>query len=145
MTEKRKYKRYHMPKGTFAILRSKSDKLSNFEKMSMGEIAVAVYKTGPEKLGQIKNISLGGLAFDYVYGKKINRRKYELDVLMAEQGIYLHNIPYRTVSDDEIPDDINLDAVTMRRHAIHFGKLSLNQETTLKSLLDHRLAHLSIS
>lgn len=139
MTEKRKHKRYHMPKGTFAILRSKSAKLENFDKMSMGEIAVTVYKTGPEKLGQIKNISLGGLAFDYVYGKNKNPKKYELDVLMTEHGIYLHNIPYRTISDNVIPDDVNLDDVIVRRHAIRFGRLSTSQKTKLKTLLDHRL------
>ncbi len=139
MNEKRKHKRYNMPRGTFAILRSETDYLDNIDKMSMGEIAIAVYKTEPQKLGQIKNISMGGLSFEYIEGCRNHMDPLELDVLMTEKGIYLHNIPYKTITDEVITDELTLNAVNMKRLTIMFTDLSKHQKTKLRSLITNRI------
>ena len=97
MVERRKHKRYPMPRGTFAILRNEFDPLRNHTQMSIGEIAMVLYKSEPEAMGQVTNLSVGGIAFD---GNTIgvpDAEKVQLDLLMTEQGIYLHNIPYAVV------------------------------------------------
>jgi hypothetical protein len=97
MVERRKHKRYTMPRGTFAILRNEFDPLRNHSQMSIGEIAMVLYKSEPEVMRQITDLSVGGIAFG---GNTIgvpDAENVQLDVLMAEQGIYLHNIPYAAV------------------------------------------------
>jgi hypothetical protein len=55
--ERRIGRRYRVQPGTFAVLRSTSIELSKIKDMSMGEIAFAVIKSKPIKMGQIINIS----------------------------------------------------------------------------------------
>ncbi|MGD8944884.1 MAG: hypothetical protein PVJ37_16580, partial [Desulfobacterales bacterium] len=61
--ERRHHQRYGVRPGTFAVLRSTSIELSKIKDMSMGEIAFAVIKSKPIKMGRIINISTDGLAF----------------------------------------------------------------------------------
>lgn len=135
MQERRKHKRYTVTRGVFAILRSETDYLGNIEDMSMGEIAIAVYKAGPEKIGQIKNIGMGGLAFDYVEGNGRETGPLELDILMTEKGIYLHSIPHKIIMDTIMDDEINIDMVNMKRLSIMFTDLSKTHKESLTTLI----------
>ena len=95
MIERRKFKRYPMPRGTFAILRNELDQLHNHRRMSIGEIAMVLYKSKTEVMGQVTNMSFGGIAFENSSCKVPTTGEVELDLLMTEQGIYLHNIPFQ--------------------------------------------------
>ena len=97
MIERRKHKRYPMPRGTFGIFRKEMEQLSNHERMSIGEIAMVLYKSESQLLGQVANMSYGGIAFEDDTYNLPTSGKIELDLLMTEQGIYLHNIPYKTI------------------------------------------------
>lgn len=97
MIERRKYKRYSMPRGTFAILRNELDQLHNHRRMSIGEIAMVLYKSKTEVMGQVANMSFGGIAFERSHCRVPVTDEVELDLLMTEQGIYLHNIPFTAV------------------------------------------------
>ena len=97
MVERRKHKRYPMPRGTFVIIRNELVRLRKHSQMSIGEIAMVLYKSQPEVMGQVTEMSLGGLSFADHTGAVPDSDKTELDLLMTEQGIYLHNIPFATV------------------------------------------------
>jgi hypothetical protein len=97
MVERRRHKRYPMPRGTFVILRNKLDPLRNHTQMSIGEIAMVLYKSESEVMGQVTELSLGGIGFDCNFSGIVNADDVELDLLMTEKGIYLHNLPYSTI------------------------------------------------
>lgn len=138
MVERRKYKRYPMPRGTFAILRNESDPLRNHTQMSIGEIAMVLYKSEPEVMGQVTNLSVGGIAFD---GNTIciqDTEKVQLDLLMTEQGIYLHNIPYAIVPTRTAGQGIKMTQ-TFRTNALRFKCLDAEKKVHLRELLAHHV------
>ena len=138
MVERRKHKRYSMPRGTFVILRNKFEPLRNYTNMSIAEIAMVLYKSEPEAMGQVTNLSVGGIAFG---GKAIalpDAGKVQLDLLMTEQGIYVHNIPYAVV-----PIMTNgkrkKKTPAFRTNALCFKRLDEEKKGQLRELLAHRV------
>lgn len=139
MVERRKYKRYPMPKGTFAILRSGMRRLRNHDRMSIGEIAMVLYKSEPEVMAQVTDMSLGGLAFKWEAGVLPDLGGVELDLLMAEQGIYLHNIPYKRV-EPGTGEKSRKKAAKTRKSAFRFTRLDTDLKNRLRGLLAHHAA-----
>jgi hypothetical protein len=138
MIERRKYKRYPMPKGTFAILRNKMKRLDDHDRMSIGEIAMVLYKSEPEFMGQVTDMSLGGLAFSRAADPLPEPGEMELDLLMAEQGVYLHNVPYENVAAEAGEDRCEGSARTSR-NAFRFTRLDTELKKRLKGLLAYHV------
>jgi len=136
MVERRRHKRYPMPRGTFVILRNKLDPLRNYTKMSIGEIAMVLYKSESEVMGQVTELSLGGIGFECNHSDIANTDDVELDLLMTEKGLYLHNLPYATIpikSDDKGKKRTR----KFRTNAVRFKKLDSIQKQKLRELLSH--------
>lgn len=72
--------------------------MHNHQQMSVAEIAMVLYKSDPSMIRQVRDISFGGIGFDG--SGAVDNPKAELDVLMTQQGIYLHNVPYAHVTGD---------------------------------------------
>jgi len=138
MVERRKHKRYPMPKGTFAILRSEIKRLRDHDRMGIGEIAMVLYKSKPEIMGQVTNMSLGGLAFNWNADALPELGGAELDLLMTEQGIYLHNIPYKTVALQTGAENRKRSAKT-QRNAFRFTRLDTKLKKRLQGLMAHHV------
>ncbi|MBC2713101.1 MAG: PilZ domain-containing protein [Desulfosarcina sp.] len=138
MVERRKYKRYPMPRGTFIILRNESDRLRNHAQMSIGEIAMVLYKSDPELMGQVTDMSVGGVAFDGHNTGVSDADNVELDLLMTEQGIYLHNIPYAAVSVGPVGRG-KKKAPKLRTNVLCFKNLDAAQRGQLRELLTHHV------
>jgi len=136
MIERRKHKRIKVKEGIFAVIRGPSGRLNHFTEMSMGEIAVSVYKSNPVKLGQIKNISVGGLAFHYIPAKNNLEGPYELDILMTEKNIYLHNVPFEIISDEMIEKKPQVQEMPVKRTSLRFVDLSNQQLSKLQNILE---------
>lgn len=138
MVERRKHKRYHMPRGTFAILRNELDRLHNHKKMSIGEIAMLLYKSEPEVMGQVTDMSVGGIAFDGGNSDAPGGDHVELDLLFTEQGIYLHNIPYASVPNGPAGRG-KKKKPTHRANALRFKRLDSDLKDQLCELLAHHV------
>ena len=54
------------------------------------------------RVGKIKNISLGGLAFEYIVGDALKEDVTELDIFLVGNVFHLHNIPCRIVYDFDV-------------------------------------------
>jgi hypothetical protein len=121
MIERRKHERYHVKTGTFALLRSTSIEFSKIREMGMGEIGFAVIKSKPIKMGQIINISMNGLAFEYIERRDKPIKVFKLDILYAQDAI-----------ESEIP----LNTFTIRRCGVEFGELTSNQKSRLEFFLN---------
>lgn len=136
MAERRKHKRYSMPRGTFAILRNESDQLQNHAHMSIGEIAMVLYKSKRELMVQVTDLSAGGVAFDGHHTGVSDADSVELDLLMTEHGIYLHNIPYATVP--VVPSASGkIKTPELRTNALCFKNLDTELKGQVRKLLTH--------
>lgn len=134
MAERRHFKRYVMPRGTLAILRKTSARLKNHSHMSIGEIAMVLYKTPPEAMWPVKDIGLGGVAFGEDIGFIPDDDRLELDLLMTEQGVYVHNIPFVTVAAAS-KGRRQSKRLSIRTDALRFAGLGAAHQQTLQKLL----------
>lgn len=137
MVERRHHKRYAMPRGTLAILRSRLGRLRNHSNMQIGEIAMVLYKSDTSVIGQVTDMSFGGLSFNADPFPDSDVSGDELDLLMTEQGIYLHNVPYV-----EVParcDDTASTGDTARTVALRFKELNTEHKAQLRELIAHHV------
>jgi hypothetical protein len=112
--ERRKHKRYKAAQGAYAVL-------------------------GPEtsKLGQIKDISMGGLAFKYLADEARPNGAGELDIIIRQSSFCVKKIPIQTVSDFELARENAFSTVRLRQQGVQFGKLSSDQTSQLEFFLKH--------
>ena len=132
MIERRKHKRYTMPHGTLAILRSKLEKLRDHANMQIGEIAMVLYKSEASVIGRVSEISFGGLSFNTALASVPEQSDDELDLLLTEQGIYLHNVPYVDLSTRCGAADSSV--------SLRFGQLDSTHKGQIRELLAHRVS-----
>ena len=133
--EYRYHKRFQLNKDAFALIRSIHAGPLKIKGKSMGCIACAVFNAKPAKLGKIDNVSMGGLMFYHVDSKAQLRHAVVLDILLADCGFYLANIPFKTITDVVIPDEISSDAVELRQVRLQFQKLNTIQQVRLKDFI----------
>ena len=98
----------------------------------MGEIAFAVIKSKPIKMGQIVNISRRGLAFHYIDRKGDANRLFKMDILFAQDAFYLDRLLFKPIFDIEIDTEIPLNSFTMRKCGVQFGELNQQQRSQLE-------------
>jgi len=136
--EYRYHKRYQLIEDTFALIRPISTGPLKIRGKSMGCIACAVFNAKPVKLGKIDNISMGGLTFHHADSKEQLSRALVLDILLADCGFYLANMPFKTITDVVIPDEVFSDAIEIRQVRLQFQRLNAVQRSRLKDfLLNH--------
>jgi hypothetical protein len=124
MTEKkehRQHSRYQVPEGSFVTL-------------------------GPSNsiLGQILDISMGGLSFRYINSQP-DKPAHELhvDIYLSEGDMCLGRVPIKAVSDLETPDTVTCKADgplpvscrAMRRCGVQFGEMTQGQISQLASCI----------
>lgn len=85
------------------------------------------------KVGQVIDVSTGGLAFRYVGTEEPSNG--ELSIFLAERDFYVGQIPFRTVSDFETAGRTPSTSVALRRSGVRFGKLTDHQTSQLEHFL----------
>jgi hypothetical protein len=101
------------------------------------ESAYAAFGSDTMKIGQIVDISMGGLAFHYIAdGDQINGAR-ELEIYLASNGFHMEDVPFNTVSDFVLPSEFPLTTIIMRRRGVQFGELTQFQETQLGYLIQN--------
>lgn len=112
-TERRRYKRYDIKDIAFAILRADHE----------------------EELGQITNISLGGLAFQYFIGNREFQKADRLDVLLADSGLHVEDIGFNVVDDYELVNELPFSSITKREQRVFFNDLSGEQKRGIEKFI----------
>ena len=110
--ERRKRKRFQVPKGVF--------------------VGVGPHFT---KVGQLIDLSTDGLAFRYVGNSKPSSGSYA-DICMLEGDLFLAELPIKIVSDVEIVEKAPWGSVTARRCCVKFRKLTLRQKAELERFIE---------
>jgi hypothetical protein len=111
--QRRKHKRFEVQDGAFVLL-------------------------GPDsnKLGSIKNVSLGGLSFSHKARKSASSELYELDIFFIGQDFYLEQVPFRAVWDLATKEN-PFSSITMRRAGVKFGDLTHSQLSRLEYFIEN--------
>lgn len=136
--ERRVHKRFQVKKNAFAIVRSKRTHPIRIEDMSMGEIALAVIKSDPFKMGRIEDLGMNGLAFCYLYNsKRATDESFRLDLLLADCGFYLEDLHFKTVSDFKLNDDFPFSNIKTRQLGVRFKDMTRSQVSKLKYFIHH--------
>ena len=133
--ECRHHQRFRLDKDTFALIRTLPAGPLRIHGKSMGGIACAVFNAKPTRLGKIDNISMGGLMFYHVDSKVKLNQAVVLDILLADIGFYLANIPFKTITDIVIPSEVSSDSIELRQVRLQFQKLNLNQQASLNNFI----------
>ncbi|WP_457554090.1 PilZ domain-containing protein [Desulfobacula sp.] len=105
--ERRKSKRYKAAEGAFAAISPHSD-----------------------KLGQIVDISMGGLAFKYIdtsIENKENQTPSDETIFLSSMGFYVGDLPFKTISDTEVTDTPSFSSMKLREKHVQFTDLSFKQ------------------
>lgn len=102
----------------------------------MKDVAFAVLTSGSdEELGQVIDISHGGLAFEYFVGsRQISDAKY-LDIMLAKGEFRINKIPVRTICDFEIKNELPFSTIAKRQQNICFEMLTEEQKSQLDLLI----------
>ena len=137
MAERRKHNRYGADKNTFAVLRATPADMDPIGHKTMAEVALAVLRSRPVRLGRVIDISKGGLSFSYLETKRHPRQSLGMEILLADSGFYLAKIPYKVVSDIRMPSEIPRESISNWRCSVKFGDLEQDQAARLAYFLNH--------
>lgn len=113
MAERRQHRRFQVPVGVFVTFSPENS-----------------------RLGEVVDISSGGLSFRYLATEEPPNGSYKLNIFRSEHDLYLNDMPFETVSDFgtyEIP----FVPVTMRRSGVQFRALTHNQRSQLEYFIQN--------
>ena len=102
------------------------------------EGAYALLKNNSSKLGQIKNISRGGLAFSYIVDEEQMHDSFKVDIFISNLGYCLKDIPSKKISDFHVDNKLPFSTFSIRQVGIQFNELNHNQLSQLDNFIrDH--------
>ena len=117
LVERRKHERFQAEDGALAVLRRPWPH--------------------PTTLGQIIDISMGGLAFRYIAGEERSHEPSELEILSGDCSFRLDKIPFETISDFKIANEAPFKFIEMRRSGVQFGELRPEQMSQLEYFIQN--------
>ena len=92
------------------------------------------------KVGRVKDISIGGLAIEYIAGEATSSDPSQVDIFLTGRTFHLYNLPCRLLYDIEIhvPHVNNryVKILTTKRCGIQFKDLDDDELTQLLLYLD---------
>ena len=100
------------------------------------EGAFVSVRNGSNKIGQILDISLGGLSYRYV-DNGIKHGDYKLDIFLVGPDFRAESIPVQTVYDCEIEEDQKSEGLKIRRQGVQFADLSSIHISLLEYFIEY--------
>lgn len=94
------------------------------------EGAYAAISPNSHKLGQIIDISMGGLSFKYIDTSIEDAEKENLQeesIFLSSMGYYVGDLPFRTVADYEVTNAPSFSSMKIRKRHVQFTDLSFKQ------------------
>ena len=101
-----------------------------FKRLLPRDLTFAVFRPHFSNLGKVKDISIGGLALEYVLKETKNTGFSEIDIFLSGNFLYLRRIPSTIIYVSEI--DVESRSVKTRRCGLQFGDLTPIQKSQLE-------------
>lgn len=107
------------------------------------EGAYAAISPNSKKIGQIINISMGGLCFKYINiendsEEPVNRNQES--IFLSSMGYYVGDLPFQTIADYEITDTPSFSSMKVRKRHVKFTDLSFKQLFDLDNYLKNNVS-----
>ncbi|NOX32639.1 MAG: PilZ domain-containing protein [Deltaproteobacteria bacterium] len=106
--ERRKNKRYKAVEGAYAAISPHS-----------------------HKLGQIIDVSMGGLSFKYIDTSsddtETEQNLPEETIFLSSMGYYVGDLPFKTIADYEVTNAPSFSSMKVRKRHVQFTDLSFKQ------------------
>ena len=103
----------------------------NHPRFKVQEGAYAVLNNGYFKIGQIQNISKGGLALKYVAIGEKAEGSCQVDIFVKNNDFFLTHIPFKTITDVYADVEIPFSTTSLRQCGGQFGELTQSQKVQL--------------
>ncbi len=107
-------------------------------RFKVDEGAFAALSPDSSIMGQLDNISKGGLCFKYIVHEDQTAEMEASHVFVGINGFYLEKMPYKVVEDVQVESNSTLSSINMRRRRLQFVDLSMNQVAQLDYFLKNR-------
>ncbi len=107
-------------------------------RFAIDEGAFAALSPDSSIMGQLDNISKGGLCFKYIVHEDQADEDEDSYVFVGINGFYLEKMPYKVVEDVLVENNLILSSIIMRRRRLQFTDLSMNQTERLDYFLKNR-------
>lgn len=108
------------------------------------EGAYAAISPNSSKLGQIIDISMGGLAFKYIDTAtdetSSESTAAEETIFLSSMGYYVGDLPFETISDYEVINAPSFSSMRIRKRHIRFTDLSFKQLFDLDYYLKNNIS-----
>jgi hypothetical protein len=129
--ERRKHPRFKVKRGAVAaMIKTSPAKKEQTEDLPMNEGSIAT-ATKDIQLGQIINISKGGLAFRYFYGEDEYNKLFDLDILFVKDSFYLKKVPVNTVWVSHAVSKPSLSLLKSKEQGLQLEELTPHQISQL--------------
>lgn len=99
------------------------------------EGAIVAVRPRAEVLGQMIDVGMGGLSFQYIDSAIDESPSDELTIVMSAPRLYVDHIPYRTVADFPLPQEFSFSSIPVRRRCVAFGRLTSAKSDAIKQLI----------
>ena len=106
-----------------------------FNRFKIQEGAFVEVKINGSKIGELIDISEGGLSFSYIDIGTRPEKSFDVDLYFQEKDFRLENLPAKTISDISIKSPFALTKT--RRHGVQFADLNENQTAGLKDYIEN--------
>lgn len=107
-------------------------------KVRDGVFTVPKPRVQSSRLGNVIDVSMGGLAFQYFLIKNMSVNDFtELDVYISGDGLFLENLPINLVSDIEMKHGETQFMTISKRFGVQFKGLDQAQKEKLHHFIDH--------
>lgn len=107
-----------------------------YERFQVQQGVYALVRNGSSKLGQIKNISKGGLAFMYINDEQQMHEPSQVDIFLSGYGFILKGIACKKISDIHIENFVPFSTFEMRQLGIQFIDVNLDQSAQLDMFIE---------
>ena len=99
--------------------------------------AFAVVTADENKIGQINNISKGGLSFQYISNGQLSSGSVEIEIFSTAKSFYLKKLSAKVVVDSEVDNTASLSSLPMRELVLQFEKIMPYQMLMLEHFLQN--------
>lgn len=86
-------------------------------------------------IGQVLDISKGGLSFQYLDIARVPKKSFEIDIYVKNNGFHMDNVLFKSITDLKVYKEYFLSYMRMRRRGGQFNELSQTQIYQIENLI----------